>query len=298
MKTKKMETKMSISALKSMLPWLLVCTVMSVTLPHPAFAQQSSSTAPAQGAAATSSQTASSDDREPIKADTPQNFWDGDDPNVVNLVTHPFASKKYVQRHVAPIRDRINELDELTSENGKAIKDVDMRAQQGIQLASEKSSLADQHANDAGNKAQLAQTAATQASARVASTEQMVGNLDQYKGTGQTEIRFRTGQTMLSKAAKDALDAMATPLKDQRSYIIEVSGYAPGRGQAAIASSQKMADSVVRYLVLSHQIPVYRIYVLSMGNAPAGGSDTAKRSSGGRVEVSLMRNDLMGSTQH
>jgi outer membrane protein OmpA-like peptidoglycan-associated protein len=218
----------------------------------------------------------------------------------VNLVTHPFASKKYVQRQVGPIRDRINELDELTSENGKTIKDVDGRAQQSIQLASEKSSLADQHATDASNKAQLAQTAATQVATRVSAAEQMVGNLDQYKGSGQTEIRFRAGQTVLSKAAKDALDEMAAPLKDKRSYIIEVRGYASGRGQSAIASSQKMADSVVRYLVLNHQIPVYRIYVLSMGNSPAAGTDgtMAKHTSGGRVEVSLMKNDLVGSAQH
>jgi outer membrane protein OmpA-like peptidoglycan-associated protein len=127
-----------------------------------------------------------------------------------------------------------------------------------------------------------------------------VGSLDQYKGSGQTEIRFRAGQSVLSKAAKDALDEIAAPLKDQRSYIIEVRGYASGRGQAAIASSQKMADSVVRYLVLNHQIPVYRIYVMSMGNSPAASADgtMAKHTSGGRVEVSLMKHDLVGSAQH
>jgi outer membrane protein OmpA-like peptidoglycan-associated protein len=127
----------------------------------------------------------------------------------------------------------------------------------------------------------------------------MVGNIDQYKDGAQTEIRFRPGQTVLSKAAKDALDQMAGSLKDQRSYIIEVRGFAPGHGSAAIASSRKMADSVLRYLVLNHQIPVYRVYVMSMGNAAAGGSGTmAKNSSGGRVEVNVMKNDLVGSVQH
>lgn len=264
--------------------------ILCATLALPGFAQQTNSTT-----SGTTSTPQSASDRQPLPPDKPANFWDGDDPNFINLVTHPFANKKYVQREVGPIRDRINELDELTSENSKAIKDVDARATQGIQMASEKSSLADQHASDAANKAQLAQTAATQASTSVSSAEQMVGNLDQYKGTGQTEIRFRAGQTVLSKAAKDALDEMAAPLKDQRSYIIEVRGYAAGHGQAAIASSQKMADSVVRYLVLNHQIPVYRIYAMSMGNAPATGAEgtMAKHTSGGRVEVNLMKNDAM-----
>ena len=271
---------------------MFLCAALAL----PGFAQQTSNSN-AQPATASASQSA---DLQPIPADKPVNFWDGDDPNLVNLVTHPFADKKYVQRHVGPIRDRLNELDELTSENGKAIKDVDARATQGIQMASEKSSLADQHASDAANKAQLAQTAATQASTNVSTVEQMVGSLDQYKGTGQTEILFRTGQTVLSKASKDALDQMAAPLKDQRSYIIEVRGFAAGRGQAAIASSQKMADSVVRYLVLNHQIPVYRIYTMSMGNAPVAGADgtMAKHTSGGRVEVNLMKNDLVGAVQH
>ena len=213
---------------------------------------------------------------------------------------HPFASKKYMQRQVGPIRDRINELEQLTSENTTTIKDVDTRAQQGIQLASEKITLAHQHATDANNKAQAAQTASTEASPGVSTAEQMVGNVDQYKGSGQTEILFRPGQSALSKAAKDALDEVAAPLKDQKTYIIEVRGFAPGRGQAAIANSEKMADSVVRYLVLNHQIPLYRIFALSMGSARAAGPDgtMAKRTSGGRVEVNVLQNDQVGSAQH
>jgi outer membrane protein OmpA-like peptidoglycan-associated protein len=269
--------------------------LMSATMALPAFAQQTgSSSAPAANPSATASA-----DLSPLPDDKPRDFWDGDDPNLINLVTHPFANKKYVQRQVGPIRDRLNELDELTSENGKMIKDVDSRAQQGIQLASEKSTLADQHATDAANKAQLAQTAAKQATTRVSTEEQVVGNIDQFKGTAQTEIRFLSGQSVLSKKAKDALDEMATPLKDQRSYIIEVRGFSAGRGQAAITSSQKMAESVARYLVLDHQIPVYRIYVLSMGNEPVPGANgtMAKPTSGGRVEVSVMKNDLAASAQ-
>jgi outer membrane protein OmpA-like peptidoglycan-associated protein len=269
--------------------------LLSAVLALPGFvlqglAQQSSSAMPA----APSTQPT----LEPLPPQNPTDFWDGDEPNLVNLVTHPFANKKYVARMTRPIKDRLNELDEITTSNTAAIKDVDARAQHGIQLASEKSSMADQHASDAATKAQLAQTAATQASTRVSTAEQMVGNIDQYKGTAQTEIRFRPGQSALSKPAKDALDEMAAPLKDQRSYIIEVRGFSAGRGQAAIAASQKMADSVVRYLVLNHQVPVYRIYVVSMGNAPVDVEGTgAKHSSGGRVEINVLKNDLVSSAK-
>ena len=72
-------------------------------------------------------------------------------------------------------------------------------------------------------------------------------------------------------------------------------GFSPGQGQAAIRNSQKMADSVVRYLVLTHNIPVYRIYVMSMGNAAVTGE--GKRPSGPRVEVSVLKNDLETSAK-
>jgi outer membrane protein OmpA-like peptidoglycan-associated protein len=280
-----------------MTPRTFLPLLLATALALPGLAQQANS--PGQPAAS-GSQSVSTSDRQPVPPPASTNFWDGDDPNLVNLVAHPFANKKYVQRRVGPIRDRLNELDQLTSENNRTIKDVDGRAQQGIQMASEKVTLADQHASDAGDKARMAQTTATQASTRVASVEQMVSNLDQYKGDAQTEIRFRPGQSLLSKSAKDALDQMAAPLKDQRSYIIEVRGFAPGRGAAAIASSKKMADSVVRYLVLNHEIPVYRVYVMSMGNAAAADADgtMTKNSGGGRVEISVMKNALMGSVQH
>jgi outer membrane protein OmpA-like peptidoglycan-associated protein len=250
-------------------------------------ATQTTPTASDQASSA-SSTTVGATGKQPLQAETHEGFW-----GKIN----PWARKKYVQRQTEPIRDRVNELDELTANNSKQIKDVDARAQQGIQLASAKANEADQHAIDAGNKAQAAQTTATQANTRLTTVEQVVGNIDQYKATTQTEIRFRPGQSVLSQNAKTALDDMATPLKNQRGYIIEVQGFSSGHGQAAIATSQKMADSVVRYLVLNHDVPVYRIYVVGMGNAPvpsasADDQSKTKRTSGGRVEISLLKNDL------
>src|SRR5450755_1485732 len=233
---------------------LFVALLLTAVLALPALAQQTAPTTQDQPATA-----AGASGKPALQPDTHEGFW-----GKIN----PFARKKYVQRQTAPIRDRVNELDELTSSNTKMIKDTDSRAQAGIQLASTKASEADQHAIDAGNKAQMAQQTATTANTRLTTVEQVVGNIDQYKASTQTEIRFRAGQSALSENAKSALDELATPLKDQRGYIVEVQGFSSGRGQAAIAVSQKMADSVVRYLVLNHDIPVYRIYVVGMGNAP------------------------------
>jgi outer membrane protein OmpA-like peptidoglycan-associated protein len=277
----------------------ILTALLIAVLALPAFAQTSSA-APAQSQDQTQTQNQTqtqstatqpaavmteSATGKPLQPPAREGFWGR---------LNPWARKRYVQRQVDPIRDRNNELDELTAANSKMIKDTDARSQAGIQLASAKASEADQHAIDAGNKAQAAQQTANQANTRLSTVEQVVGNLDQYKATNQTEIRFRPGQGVLSKNAKAALDELATPLKNQRGYIIEVQGFSSGRGQTAIAASQKMADSVVRYLVLNHEIPVYRIYVVGMGNAPVSADEaqTAKRTSGGRVEISLLKNDL------
>jgi outer membrane protein OmpA-like peptidoglycan-associated protein len=269
-----------------------VALLLAVALALPVVAQttdQSTSSPAAQSTTTdqNSSTTMGASGKQPLAPPAREGFWGR---------VNPFARKKYVQRQTGPIRDRINELDDLTASNSKMIKDVDSRAQQGIQQASSKANEADQHAIDAGNKATMAQQTATQANTRLTTVEQVVGNIDQYKASTQTEIRFRPGQTVLSTNAKSALDDLATPLKSQRGYIIEVQGFSSGKGQTAIQTSQKMADSVVRYLVLNHEIPVYRIYVVGMGNAPVPtASDDAaktKRTSGGRVEISLLKNDL------
>ena len=261
---------------------LLISLPLAALLALPALAQTTSSTTPA-AAPTTSADNATG--KAPLAPPSREGFWGR---------VNPFARKNYVKRQTEPIRDRVNELDELTSANSRNIKDTDARAQAGIKMASDKADAADQHAVDAGNKATMAQQSAQQVTARVQTVETVVGNIDQYKASNQTEILFRPGQTMLSKNAKDAIDTMASSVKGQRGYIIEVQGFSTGKAQSAITASQKMAESVVRYLVLNHEMPVYRIYLVGMGNAPVATDDATakKRVSGGRVEISLLKNDL------
>jgi outer membrane protein OmpA-like peptidoglycan-associated protein len=270
-------------------------TLLFSVVALPVFAQQTNSNSSAQPAAdqsASASPSATAAGKEPLQPPSRQDFWEGDEPSFGALILHPFATKAYVRRYVEPIRDRVNELEELTASNRKMTGDVDARAQQGIQLVSSKDDIGEQHALEADNKAQMANMMATSAQTRVSAVETVVGNIDQYKSAPQTEIRFRPGQTALSKGAKDALDAIATQLKDQHGYIIEVQGFSSGQGQAAIANSRKVADSVARYLMLNHEIPMYRIYLIGMGNA-----DVAKGTHGARVEVSLLKNDIETAKQ-
>ena len=225
---------------------------------------------------------------EPLKPDTHEGFWGH---------LNPFARKKYVQRQVAPIRDRANELDELTTANTRMLHDVDARATAGIQRADAHAGLADQHAMDAANRAQMAHQTAQQADTQLHSVSTVVESLDQYQTTDQVEIRFRPGASTLSKSAKEALDHLADTMKEQKGWLVEVQGFSPGRGAASIQKSQHLADAVVRYLVIEHQIPVYRIHELGLGNAElpsASGEEQPKHARASRVEVTLLKNGVGG----
>ncbi|MBV9086880.1 MAG: OmpA family protein [Acidobacteriaceae bacterium] len=268
---------------------ILMALPLMAALAVPGVAQTTSSSAPADQNAQTTS-TSSKDDqvstRQPLQYESHEGFW-----GKIN----PFARKKYVNRQLDPVRGRVNELDELTAQNSKMIKDVDARATEGIRLASAKANEADMHAVDAGNRAQAAHQTIQQANTKLNSVEQVVGNIDQYQPVTQAEIRFRSGQTVLSKNAKQALDEMATPLKDQKGYIIEVQGFSSGKGMTAVQNSQHMAEAVVRYLAMNHDIPIYRIYTVGMGNAPAPATaegEKPRRTAGGRVEVSVLKNGI------
>jgi len=258
----------------------------SDTQPPAASSSQSSSQAAASSSTA-SQQDLNSDQnlsaQQPLQPDTREGFW-----GKIN----PFARKKYVQKQLSPIRNRVNELDDLTAANARQIKDVDARAQQGIRDADAKATLADQHATDAGNRAQQANQTALDASNRLNTVQQVVGNIDQYQPASETEIRYRSGQTTLSPKARQALDDMTANLKDQKGYIIEVQGFSTGAGQAGVQNSQAMANSVVRYLVTNNDIPVYRIYVMGMGNAKLPPAEGTSGTHGNRVEISLLKNNV------
>ena len=218
----------------------------------------------------------------PLPTKTNEGFWGH---------LNPLARKKWVNRQVGPVKDRLNELDQLSAKNSGDIKELDSRSTAGIHHAQDTADGANQMATTANTQAGQASSLAQQASTRTDNLNTTVSNLDQYAPIADTEIRFRSGQTVLNAKAKAALDDVATKLNGQKGYLVEVQGYSQARGQAGISSSQHMADAVVRYLVVEHNIPVYRIYRVALGNAPME-SSTGTTSHGSLVHVTLMHNSL------
>jgi outer membrane protein OmpA-like peptidoglycan-associated protein len=214
----------------------------------------------------------------PLEMQSKEGFWGH---------VNPFARKKWVNRQVSPIKDQVNELDQLQSKNANDIRDVDSRSQAGIRNAMTAANTADQHAQDAANRANTAQSLAGNASTRTDALGNTVGNLDQYQTVSATAVPFASGRTTLGPTGKSDLDSLAATLAGEKGYIIEVQGYSRG----GVQTSQAMADSVVRYLVTEHQVPVYRIYRTGLGKNTAKSADGEKVVVNG-VQVTLMHNSL------
>lgn len=209
---------------------------------------------------------------------------------------NPFARKKWVDRRIEPIRSELNELDEVNAKNAQDIKDVDARAQAGISKAQSTADAANQTATAAGQQAQQAGQTAQQASAKVDSVNTTVNGLDQYSQKNTVSISFRRGSSVLSADAKKQLDDLATQLNGQKGYLLEVEAHAPGAGSVGIQNSNRLAEAVKRYLVTEHDIPVYRMHAVALGNAPVSAQETGDTKPtpvhASYVDLRLMENSL------
>ena len=220
----------------------------------------------------------------PLEMQSKEGFWGH---------MNPLARKKWVHRQIDPLKDRVNELDELQAKNANDIRDVDTRATAGVNKAMAAANTADAHAGQAASKADAANSLAVSADAHTTSLNRTVASLDQYQPVTSTAVPFVAGRTMLGKKAKADLDELATKLASEKGYIVEVQGFS----KSGVAPSQAMADSVVRYLVTEHQVPIYRIYKTGLGrNTETATTDGDKPLVNG-VRVTLLHNSLatMGS---
>jgi outer membrane protein OmpA-like peptidoglycan-associated protein len=209
---------------------------------------------------------------------------------------NPLARKKWVHRQIDPIKDRVNELDELQAKNADDIKDVDARATAGIARATAAAQAADERAAAAASRADEANALAVAADSKTAALNGTVSTLDRYQPVSAAQVRFVPGRTTLNSSQKADLDQIASTLASEKGYIVEVQGYS----RAGVAPSQAMADSVVRYLVEAHQIPVYRIYRTGMGKATPDQTATpdGEKPLTNGVRVTVLHNSLasMGAT--
>jgi outer membrane protein OmpA-like peptidoglycan-associated protein len=204
------------------------------------------------------------------------------------------ASKNYVKQQTTPLINKTNELDDLTAQNTKAIKDVDARAQAGIQQVNQAAAAADQKAQAAGQQAAQAQQSADNAVHRVDVLSNAVANLDNYRVVSETSVHFGFDKDFLTKQAKDELDKLAATVPNTKGYIITVEGGTDSTGPADYnyGLSERRADSVIQYLGSKYNIPAHKIYLIGLGkDKPVEDNKTRDgRAANRRVDIRLMTN--------
>ena len=210
------------------------------------------------------------------------------------------SSKNYVRQQTTPLINKSNELDDLTAKNSRDIKDVDQRAQAGIQAVQSRAAEIDQKAMAAGSNADKAQLAANGANQRVDALTNTVVNLDNYRPVVETSVHFGFNKDNLSKQAREAIDQLAASVAGTKGYIITVEGGTDSVGSEDYNYdlSERRANAVIQYLASEKNIPAHKIYLIGLGkDKPIDSNKTSEgRAKNRRVDIRLMTNTGTGTT--
>ena len=227
------------------------------------------------------------------------------------LITGGCATKKYVQQTTAPIQTKVDQVNDQTAKNGQAIdktradlstdiKGVDERATTGISGAKEAAMTAQNSAKDAMTKATQASDLAGKDSEEIATLRTVVSNLDDYKQVGDLTIPFKFNKYTLTDKDREDLDNMVATASKNKRYFIAVEGFTDRTGSAQYNEvlSRKRADAVTEYLVAKHNIPIFRIHMIGLGQEkPVDDAHTrAARAKNRRVEIKIFSADESYST--
>lgn len=229
--------------------------------------------------------------------------------SAVALLAAGCATKKYVRNTAAPIQAKVDQVGEQTTQNTQSIEDtrtqvkqVDEKAQSGINAAQERASTADQHAmtadqhaGDAMNRANQAQQASDHNSRELDSLRQVVSNIDDYKLQTSVTVPFRFDKYTLTPDAKQDLDKLADQVKADKRFFLAVEGYTDkvGASEYNEGLSRRRADSVVEYMVAQHDVPIYRIHMIGLGEQKPvdDGHGREANAKNRRVEVKVFSAD-------
>jgi outer membrane protein OmpA-like peptidoglycan-associated protein len=187
------------------------------------------------------------------------------------------------------INARVNPVEDRVGNNEQKIASVEANAQR---LSGQLDELA-AVSNAARGGARAAQDTADAAVAGVNATNDRISALDDYTPQESVAVNFKVNSATLLPEAKTQLDELSNKAMTAKGYVIEVSGFTDATGSVNRNRqlSQRRADSVIRYLVENHQIPLRRIitpYGYGESNAVADNKTRDGRAQNRRVEVKIL----------
>jgi len=214
----------------------------------------------------------------------------------IKFTNDDFGVARSLDARVAPVETRVTTTEGRMDTAENRLTAAEQNAQRLSGQLEELASVA----NTARGGAKAAQETADQAlaaakanSAEIQATNDRISQIDNYEASKNAVVNFKLNSAALSAEARTALDEIATQAKNEKGYLIQVTGYASADGGAAKnrALSERRAEAVIRYLAENHDIPLHRmINPFGFGELkPVAENDTRDgRKQNRRVEVAIL----------
>ncbi|HLM54577.1 MAG TPA: OmpA family protein [Pyrinomonadaceae bacterium] len=194
---------------------------------------------------------------------------------------------KTLEANVVPVENRVGQSE-------ARIGEVEQNAQRMSGQVDELAAVS----NAARGGATAAQETADRAVEGVRVANDRIGALDDFTPEKSINVTFKNRSAVLSPEAKETLDQVAQFAQTAKGYLIEVTGYAyEYRGRTAKNAnrqlSERRAETIVRYLVENHNVPLRRIvtpFGYGAANPIADNATREGRAENRRAEVRVLVN--------
>ena len=201
------------------------------------------------------------------------------------------ATKNYVKQSITPIDQKIDQVDKSSqSRDSSQVADIN-KTNQVVDEDEKKLSATDEIAKSADSTSKGAMAKADQNTKDLNVLQNVVANFDDYKPANQVVVHFGINKDTLTKDETAKLDEVATQIGSVQRYFITVEGFTDQTGSTARNDqlSRERANQVISYLVGSHDIPVYRIHMVGLGEQKLidEGKGKKAREASRRVEITI-----------
>lgn len=205
----------------------------------------------------------------------------------VTLLGAGCATKGYVRQNVEPLESQVGQVADETKKHGDRLNQVEKGVEENdveISAAKERLSTVEGQTTEALSRTDRQSRALDE-------LRQQIANIDDYKMAAEATVLFGFDKDTLTPEGRAELDRLAGGATAEKRFFIAVEGFTDpiGPEEYNLALSRRRADRVVQYLVTQHNIPVYRVFVIGLGeNRPVEEASTREaRAKSRRVEVRI-----------
>ena len=199
------------------------------------------------------------------------------------------ATKKFVRGEVGQVNNKVDTLSKSLEETQERTKANEAR----IGEVDQKAAQADQKAVAAGRSADAAGAAAAAVNTRADAIEKAAKRIVYEVVLNEEKGNFKFGQATMPEDVTPQLDQLVQQLKaNPNGAYIEIEGHTDNVGNKDInyKLGLERAENVKRYLYEQHQVPLFKINVISFGEEKPVADNKTKdgRAQNRRVVIKVL----------